>query len=173
MDNQDKLQQQNTKPKSENSYQNIKMLALLRRGYEFKFQDGDAEISCWGSSFSGQETITINGSVVSKLRNLTSRKSLHTFQYEDHTYEVEFDMVSIRRSELHCILIKDGVHFGTKKARPTNLTNNKSLSIWRAFAEGVVFGVIGAALGFGLAKLFKSDTDTTALLVDSINLFFT
>lgn len=152
-------------------FKSIDMFALMKNGFSFEFKDSGHEITCWGSSATGKEIVYLNGKQVSEKRNLLSRKSLHKFIHKGLTYEVEFNMVSILKSELHCILIRDGVHVETQKARPTNFTNKKPFSLVRSVIEGFIFGFVGFGIGFYLANKFKSDGEVTSLILDSINMF--
>ena len=155
--------------------QNIGMMKLFKGGYNFSFQDGNNRIECWGSSVNGKEAVYVNGKLVSEFRNMFSRKSLHKFTVDGVPFEVEFNMVSIMRAELHCVVIKDGVHFQTKKVCPTNITNKKPLTLKRVFLEGFVFGVVGFFCGYLIAKLFtENDTviQTMNSLLAPINTFF-
>lgn len=153
---------------TDKNYNAINFVKLMKDGFVFKFEDGDNKIECWGSSVSGKEAVLLNGTQVSAFRNLFSRKSLHKFNHDGHVYEVEFNMVSIIKGELHCVLIKDGVHFQTKKACPTNLTNNKPLTIKRALTEGFLFGFLGFMLGYSLSRWSKGDDESTLEVIGAI-----
>lgn len=141
----------------------LSLYGVMKDGYRFEFVDGDNKIECWGSGKSGNEAIYLNGEEVSALRNLFSRKSLHKFSSDTVGYEVEFNMVSLTRGELHCILIKDGVHFQTKKVQLTSFSKNKPLTMKQAFFEGFVFGfflILGGFAGYYLTKLFLEKADS-------------
>lgn len=148
-----------------NTQQSSSLVKVLKDGYRFEFKDGDDTIECWGSGKSGDESVFVNGEKVSGFRNLFKRKSLHTFQHKGHDYEVEFNMVSIIRAELHCILIKDGVHFQTKKFVPTTIATNKPMSVKTLLIDFLIFGAIGAVIGYTMARY----SNTTESTIDSVN----
>jgi hypothetical protein len=83
-------------------------------GYEFYFYDCGHEILAVGSSWSGKETVILNGKEVSSVRNLTKRIAVQRFNFEKVQYELEMNMVELMSGELHCTLIKNGVHFETQ-----------------------------------------------------------
>lgn len=134
-------------------YQKVKSKDALLKGYSFLFKDGDTTIECWGSTFSGKEKIKVDGNVVSEQRNMTSRKSLHEFDHQGINYEVEFNVISMLTGELHCILIKDGVHFETKKLIVTKGRKNEPYSkkkFWRDFAVSTGIGFICGFVGMSI-----------------------
>lgn len=148
---------------------------LLKNGYRFCFQDGENTINCRGSSVSGKEIISLNDEQVSTNRNAFSRRSLHKFASGSHNYEVEFYMASLLKGELHCILIKDGVHVETKKACPSGLTNNKPISPIRTFIEGFIFGFIGFGIGYFMSDWLSEEDkpiEVIGALIEPIKLFF-
>lgn len=119
----------------------------LKGGYEFYFYDAGYEILAHGSSWSGKETIFVNGNEVSNFRNL-GRHSLHPFEIGADQYEVEFNMVSMMRGELHCTLVKNDVHFQTRKLSVTK----SPTSLFKFTLGGFI---IGAIVGFTVVKTMK------------------
>jgi hypothetical protein len=92
----------------------------------------------------------VDGKLVSSKWSFT-KKSLHTFTVNNISYELEFNMVSLLTGELHCILIRKGVHVETQK-QVAKFTANKRLMKWRIF----LWFVIGFAFGFfGIDKIMS------------------
>lgn len=152
------------------------LIKTLKQGFRCQFNDGDDVIECWGSGFNGEEVISFNGEVVSTLTNKLKRQSLHRFNRGGHEYEVEYNLVSIWQGELNCVVIKDGVHLGTKTVRPPKMVNKKPWS-WKKFLqEIVIYGALGYAVGYFFAHWFSDDKDgvseTANMLIDPFMLFF-
>jgi hypothetical protein len=116
--------------------------ALLTKGFNFKFNAEGHEVHAWGSAKPGKEKVYVDGKLVSSKWSFT-KKSLHTFTVNNISYELEFNMVSLLTGELHCILIRKGVHVETQK-QVAKFTANKRLMKWRIF----LWFVIGFAFGF-------------------------
>ncbi|WP_299266967.1 hypothetical protein [uncultured Psychrosphaera sp.] len=124
--------------------------ALLTKGFNFKFNTEGHEVHAWGSAKSGKEKVYVDGKLVSSKWSFT-KKSLHTFTVNNISYELEFNMVSLLTGELHCILIRKGVHVETQK-QVAKFTANKRLMKWRIF----LWFVIGFAFGFfGIDKIMS------------------
>ena len=119
----------------------------LKDGYEFYFFDAGYEIFAHGSSWSGKETVFLNDKEVSSIRNF-GRRSVHHFNIEQDQYELEFNMVKMMRGELHCTLIKNGVHFKTQKLS----VYQSSRSLYKYLIGGFI---IGAITGFTAVKIIK------------------
>ena len=64
-----------------------------KRGYKFYFQQGDNQIACFGSYFSGKEEVYINDELVSSKRNF-GFKSAHEFELEGSTYRVIYAVLN-------------------------------------------------------------------------------
>jgi len=82
------------------------ILNTKKLGYKFYFQDGDNQIACFGSYFTGKEEVYINDDLVSSRRSVNI-KSSHTFDFENSQYQVKFDMLNILTGRLECTLYKD------------------------------------------------------------------
>lgn len=124
------------------SAEKVDGLALFKDGFNFNFKVGDHLIHAWGSAKSGKELVHVDGQVVSDKRSF-SRRSVHTFNLDNDSYEIEFQTVSLLTGELHCSLIKDGVHVETLKQVP-KYTANKKEAKWRIglwFVIGFFFGM--------------------------------
>ncbi|MGE6448406.1 hypothetical protein [Pseudoalteromonas tetraodonis] len=82
------------------------ILNTKKLGYKFYFQDGDNQIACFGSYFTGKEEVYINDDLVSSRRSVNI-KSSHKFDFENSRYQVKFDMLNILTGRLECTLYKD------------------------------------------------------------------
>ncbi|MBU2883689.1 hypothetical protein KO525_01225 [Psychrosphaera sp. B3R10] len=119
----------------------IGTMALFSDGFSFNFEFGGHKILAWGSAKSGKEKVFVDGQVVGEKRSFT-RRSVIPFTIGKDELEIEFHTVSLLTAELHCTLIKNGVHVETQKQIP-KYTANKKKSKWRIafwFAIGFVFG---------------------------------
>lgn len=129
------------------SVEKLSGMTLLSDGFRFHFKVDDHEIEAWGSGKSGKESVTFDGVVVSEKRSLR-RKSIHSFEHQGVLFEIEFNMVNMLTSELHCSLIKDGVHVETRKVMPKATSSKseflKGFLTW--FAIGGVCGFVGMFL---------------------------
>jgi hypothetical protein len=83
-------------------------------GFNFEFFEGDNTIKAFGSAKSGKEQVFFNGVLMAEKRSF-GRKSCLNFESNGYQYEVEFHMANLFTGELHCTLIKDGVHVKTFK----------------------------------------------------------
>lgn len=123
--------------------------ALLTKG--FKFNAEGHEVHAWGSAKSGKEKVYVDGKLVSSKWSFT-KKSLHTFTVNNISYELEFNMVSLLTGELHCILIRKGVHVETQKQVPRQ-TENKKKAKWFIGLVAIVGAIVGAICGYWLMIL--------------------
>ncbi len=111
-------------------------------GYTFDFNDNGRMINVYGSAWTGKETVSFEGEVIVNKRSF-SRKSTLEFSIADDSYEVELNMVDMFRGELHCTLIKNGVHCKTLKKALANkyqLTKTSSWQLLILFFLGGFFG---------------------------------
>ena len=85
---------------------NNDILNTKKLGYKFYFQDGDDQIACFGSYFTGKEEVYINDELVSEKRsiNVTSK---HQFELSGNTFNVKFEMHNILTGRLECSLFKN------------------------------------------------------------------
>jgi len=111
-------------------------------GFTFDFNDDGRLINVFGSAWTGKETVSFNGKIVAEKRSYT-RKSILDFTVEGDRYEVEFNMVDMLRGELHCTLIKNGVHFKTLKKALKNKYQITSKSWWKMLLLFFVGGFSG------------------------------
>ncbi|MFT6529580.1 MAG: hypothetical protein ACJAZB_001223 [Psychrosphaera sp.] len=122
-------------------------LSIFSKGFNYKFNVEGHEIHAWGSAKSGKEKVFVDGKLVSSKWSVT-KKSIHTFKLNNDSYELEFNMVSLLTSELHCILIKNGVHLETQKQVP-KYTENKKKAKWFIGLHTIA----GAICGYWLMTL--------------------
>lgn len=133
------------------SVKKVSGMTLLSDGFRFNFKTNGHEIEAWGSGKSGKESITFDGTLVSEKRSLR-RKSVHSFEHDGVSYEVEFNMVNLLTSELHCSLIKDGVHVETRKVVPKSTSSKKEF--FKGFIVAFAIGGLGGFLGMLLILQF-------------------
>ncbi|MDA8622347.1 hypothetical protein N9L48_06845 [Psychrosphaera sp.] len=148
------VENNNVKPTTDNDgVKKLSGITLLSDGFRFHFEIGGHKIEAWGSSKSGKESVSFDGSLVSEKRSLR-RKSLHSFEHQGVLYEVEFNMVNMLTSELHCSLIKEGVHVETQKVMP------KSTSSKKEFFKGFfTWFIVGSISGFVAMTVFLNYFD--------------
>lgn len=123
----------------------------FKGGYEFYFYDCGHEILAVGSSWSGKETVILNGKEVSSVRNLNKRIAVQQFKIEKEHYELEMNMVEIMTGELHCTLIKNGVHFETQKLSAYSRGSLPSL-----IKITLISAIVGLIIGFLSVNLLKN-----------------
>ena len=114
-----------------------------RTGYNFEFVQGDNVIRAFGSAKSGKEEVFFNDELMAKKRSF-GRKSCLSFDSNGYHYEVEFHVTNLFTGELHCTLIKDGVHVKTLKqslAKKYQLNGKTKLLflISQGFFAGFIF----------------------------------
>jgi hypothetical protein len=120
--------------------------------YEFIIEEHKINVRC--SSFSGKESVYVDGELVVTGRSFR-RKSSHNFTINNDHYEVELNVVDMLKGETHCTLIKNDVHVRTIKqallAKNQLSTNNPlgKLYIFVAF-------ILGGASGYYLVKFLLS-----------------
>ena len=122
-------------------------------GFTFDFNDDGRLISVFGSAWTGKESVSFNGQVVAEKRSYT-RKSVIEFTIEEDDYEVEFNMVDMLRGELHCTLIKNGVHFKTSKKALVNKYQITPKSWWKMLLLFFVGGFSGYISVHFILKFF-------------------
>jgi hypothetical protein len=111
-------------------------------GYKFYFQDGDNQIACFGSYFTGKEEVYINDDLFSKKRSV-NYTSTHAFNFDGSQYQVKFDMLNILTGRLECTLYKNA-----------EVVSNQIQCSLPAKPKKAVYFIAGCALGgavFGYA----------------------
>lgn len=114
----------------------------ILKGTRFYFENEGNEICFWASNATGKEHVSFNQHIESEKRNLTSTSTYHQFSINDDTYEIEFGMRKWMM-ELHCTLIKNGVHENTLVYSQLNKVNRKKF-----FRDLTLFFVLGLAGGY-------------------------
>lgn len=143
-------QTQEINPQQTSNVEQVGTLSLLSDGFKFQFKIAEHDVVAWGSAKSGSENVALDGQIVSEKRSF-SRRSVHTFEFEGNEYEIEFHTVSLLTGELHCTLIKNGVHVATQK-QVAKYTADKKAAKWRI----ALWFVIGFGVGFlGVDTLFS------------------
>jgi len=122
-----------------NSYMNFK------DGYYYYFDDEGDEIVARCSSWSGMETIYINGEKVSQHRNL-GFNSKHKFAHGGSHYQVIFIVSGMMKGALECLLLKDDRLIGNEYVALSTRKGNKWIGIGMALL-GFALGVVGASVG--------------------------
>ncbi|MBE0377969.1 hypothetical protein PPRY_a0574 [Pseudoalteromonas prydzensis ACAM 620] len=128
---------------------NNDILNTKKLGYKFYFQDGDDQIACFGSYFTGKEEVYINDELVSEKRsiNVTSK---HQFELSGNTFNVKFEMHNILTGRLECSLYKNKKL--VKSLEQTTLFSNpkkSALFIAGCFVVGFTVGYIISTLALG------------------------
>jgi hypothetical protein len=125
-----------------------------RGGFNYEFIVGAHQISVCCSSFSGKESIYVDGELVVTGISF-HRKSFHDFSINDDHYEVELNVVDMLKGETHCTLIKNDVHVKTiKKALLAKNQLSKHSPIAKLYI--IIAFIFGAASGYYLVKFLLS-----------------
>lgn len=145
--------------KSEDSVgvQKLDAKKALFQGVTFTFHVNGSVIECWGSGWSGKEVIKVDGKLISQRRVFLSNPSVHSFIHNGVTFEVEFNIINRLTGELHCILIRDGVHVETKKLLQTHGKNENVYDEKAAKRNVIVGAVFGFILGFFVMFILLND----------------
>ena len=123
-----------------------------KSGYNFEFIQGEHTIRAFGSAKSGKEQVFFNDELVAEKRSFF-RKSCLSFHANDHHYEVEFHMVNMLTGEIHCTLIKNGVHVKTlKQSLAKKYQLNGKTKFWFIVSQGFFAGLVTV---FALDYFFK------------------
>lgn len=109
---------------------------LWKKGYNFYFNLNNHEIHVYGSSLSGKEIIYVDGEIVCEKRSLLTTSNLE-FILDGDKIEVELNVVSLLKSEMHCVLIKNDVHVETQ------IISSSPKTFWMSFAAGTIMGFVG------------------------------
>jgi len=118
------------------------ILNTRKLGYKFYFQDGDNQIACFGSYFTGKEEVFINDELVSDKRN-QKVASAHLFKHGEDDFKVTFEMRNILTGRLECSLYKNGQFI--KSYEQSSLLNNPKTSLkvlFGCFFGGLVGGYL-------------------------------
>ena len=121
---------------------NNDILNTKKLGYKFYFQDGDDQIACFGSYFTGKEEVYINDELVSEKRSINVT-STHQFELSGNRFNVKFEMHNILTGRLECSLFKNKKLI--KSYEQSSLFNNPKTSL-KVFAGSFLGGLIGGYL---------------------------
>ena len=118
------------------------VLNTRKLGYKFYFQDGDDQIACFGSYFTGKEEVYVNDELISDKRNQRIHSG-HQFNIGDNDFKVMFEMRNILTGKLECSLYKNGQFI--KSYEQSSLLNNPKTSLkvlFGCFFGGLVGGYL-------------------------------
>lgn len=118
---------------------------VKKRGYKFYFHEGDNQIACFGSFFSGKEEVYINDDLVSTKRNF-GFKSIHEFELEGTKYSVIYDVVNAITGKVECSFLRGRLNIATQSQSlfSENPKAGASIVLW-CFIVGFTFGALGYA----------------------------
>ncbi|MFT6285234.1 MAG: hypothetical protein ACJAXM_001717 [Arenicella sp.] len=121
------------------------ILNTKKLGYKFYFQDGDNQIACFGSFFTGKEEVYINDDLASSKRSV-GFKSKHKFKFAENDYQIEYEMKNILTGRLTCTFLKNK-HL-IKQQEQTSISFIKDpkkavLLIGGCFLVGFLSGIAG------------------------------
>lgn len=129
------------------------ILHTKKLGYKFYFQDGDNQIACFGSFFTGKEEIYINDDLMSTKRSI-GVKSEHTFEFAGNVYQVEYFMKNILSGRLQCSFVKNQQLIQVQEQVSLSVLKDPKkalLFIGGCFLVGFLSGYIALALALALA----------------------
>jgi hypothetical protein len=129
------------------------ILHTKKLGYKFYFQDGDNQIACFGSFFTGKEEIYINDDLVSTKRSI-GVKSEHKFEFAGNVYHVEYFMKNILSGRLQCSLVKNQQLIQVQEQVSLSILKDPKkalLFIGGCFLVGFLSGYVALALALALA----------------------
>ena len=122
-------------------------------GIWFYFSDGDRSIIFHMDSFSGRETIFVDGTKVSQKRSWRLL-SEHVFNYQGDSFEVTFQMLSYLKGIWKVDVLKNGVLLDSEtRDIVESLTgyqfSRKKKNIWlEILGWGICGGLVGLVVGF-------------------------
>ncbi|MFT2090572.1 hypothetical protein [Paraglaciecola sp. 2405UD69-4] len=121
------------------------ILNSKKLGYKIYFRDGDNQIACFGSYFTGKEEVYVNDELVSSKRSLGISSS-HKFEFEGSTYQVVFNVQNILIGTLVCSLSKNSKLIEEQKHYPYPLVSSPKNAV--LFIGGCF--LFGALSGYGI-----------------------
>ena len=83
-------------------------------GYHFEFTDQDTNIEVQASSWSGKESVVINGELISDKRVLTSTRSEHLITHDGREYRVGLHITNILTGNVECKLYRNDLLIGSQ-----------------------------------------------------------
>ena len=121
------------------------ILNTKKFGYKFYFQDGDNQIACFGSFFTGKEEVYINDDLVSSKYSV-GFKSKHRFQFAEDDYQVEYEMENIFSGRVAWSFFKNKQLIEQQKQTVLKDPKKAVLFIVSCFLIGVLSGIAGYKL---------------------------
>jgi hypothetical protein len=121
------------------------ILNTKKLGYKFYFQDGDNQIACFGSFFTGKEEVYINDDLVSSKRSM-GFKSKHQFEFAEMNYQIEFEMKNILSGRLECTYFKNNQLLEQQEQTSISLIKDPKkavLFVGGCFLVGFLSGIAG------------------------------
>lgn len=118
---------------------------IKKRGYKFYFQEGDNQIACFGSFYSGKEDVYINDDLVSTKRNF-GFKSVHRFELDGTKFSIVYHLKNLLSSRVDCSFLKENELIATQSQSlfSENPKVGKGIVLW-CFVVGFAFGGLGYA----------------------------
>lgn len=114
----------------------------VTNGIWFVFPAEGKVIRAWGSSVSGLERIYVDDAVVSEHRS-AGRGSEHYFLVDGDQYSISFNVKGRLRTDLECVLAKDGVPIKTFIAKYDMTTVSSPKRLVMSLFAGVLIGIAG------------------------------
>ncbi len=124
------------------------ILNTKKIGYKFYFQDGDNQIACFGSFFTGKEEVYINDDLVSSKRSM-GLKSKHQFEFAEQSYQIEYEMINMLTGKVESSFLKNEQLLEQQQQTLISLIKNPTqalLFIGGSFAFGFLSGLVGYVL---------------------------
>jgi len=113
-----------------------------KTGYNFEFVQDNNVIKAFGSAKSGKEQVFFNDKLMAEKRSF-GRRSCLSFDSNGYHYEVEYHVTNLFTGELHCTLIKDGVHVKTfKQSLAKKYQLNGKTKLFFLISQGFVAGFV-------------------------------
>lgn len=134
---------------------NSRMEVGFRKGIRTFFDIDGITIAMWGSTWTGQEIVTVDDRVVSRkwsLRLVTP----HHFEHAGIHYKLVFRVVSMLRGELHIELYREGELVDSDHFRQSQLgldPESGRFSVWRFAKKLAPYFVLGMLSGAAVAWL--------------------
>jgi len=118
---------------------------VKKSGYNFYFQEGDNQIACFGSFFTGKEEVYIDDDLVSTKRSF-GFKSVHQFELQGTQYRVIYDLINPITGKVECSLLKGRMNIATQ-TQSLFSENPKGAAriVLLCFIAGFAFGGLGYA----------------------------
>lgn len=118
---------------------------IKKRGYKFYFQEGDNQVACCGSFYSGKEEVYVNDDLVSTKRSF-GFTSVHQFEFEGIKYRVVYQLKNLLSARVECSLLKENELIAKQSQ---SLFSDKpklgaGIVLW-CFVVGFAFGGLGYA----------------------------